>query len=183
MFFFLGFDLELTIDRVLIETDGPRLCAGIDLQGQRWLVFRSCSNAEESRWLCSPITDRALRQVETGRAKARDALRHSSTGLVEVVSYTNGGVVPERCFRCAEIPESLLPPADLRVRPFADSKNGAGADPSPVGLAGPPTGPRRPPRMPVRGSRTNRQTFIRFCVPSPEATPTVHYRKACVVRQ
>jgi hypothetical protein len=41
--YFLGFDLQMTIDAVLIQTDGPLLCAGRDFSGQRWLVFRSRS--------------------------------------------------------------------------------------------------------------------------------------------
>jgi hypothetical protein len=120
--YFLGFDLELTIDSVLIHTEGPVLCAGTDPSGRRWLAFRSGSDEEASHWLCSPITDLALRAVETGRATPRDALAHSSTGLVEVVSYTGGRVLPERCIRCAEIPEVLLPPADLRVTSFGETR-------------------------------------------------------------
>jgi hypothetical protein len=117
MLFFLGFELEIAVDSVLIQADGPRLCAGTDFAGQRWLVFRSFSDEDASLWLCSPISDRALRLVKTGRATARDAFRHSSTGLVEVVSYVEGRVVPERCLTCAEIPDSLLPSADLVVNP------------------------------------------------------------------
>jgi hypothetical protein len=127
MFVFLGFDLDMTIDRVLIRAEGPQLCTGTDSSGQRWLVFRSRSDAEASLWLCSPITDRALRQVETGSATPRDALRHSSTGLVELVSYAGGRVVPERCLLCGEIPELLLPPAELRVASFVEGKQPASA--------------------------------------------------------
>jgi hypothetical protein len=115
MLFFLGRDLEMTIDRVLIWAGGPRLCAGTDFTGQHWLVFRIRSDREQSHWLCSPITHQALGQVQTGRATPRDALRHSSTGLVEVVSYVGGQVLPERCLRCGEIPEPFLPPADFKV--------------------------------------------------------------------
>jgi hypothetical protein len=125
MFFFLGFDLDMTIDRVLIESEGPQLCSGTDFSGQRWLVFRSRSDAEESIWLCSPLTERALLKVETGRAAPRDAMRHSSTGLVEVVSYRGRRVVPEKCLGCAEIPESLLPPGDLRVPASIEMKREA----------------------------------------------------------
>jgi hypothetical protein len=127
VFYFLGFDLELTIDRVLIQADGPQLCAGRDITGQRWLVFRGWSDGETSNWLCSPITDRALREVESGRAAPRDAIRHSSTGLVEVASYRSGRVLPETCLPCSEIPERLLPPADLTV---ASSVGDAGSRPS-----------------------------------------------------
>jgi hypothetical protein len=122
MFFFLGFDLEMTIDRVLIDANGPQLCAGTDRSGQRWLVFGSGSDGEQSLWLCSPISDLALRQVEAGRAAPRDALRHSSTGLVEVVSCAAEGAVPERCLLCGEIPEAMLPPPDLMVAAGVDSQ-------------------------------------------------------------
>jgi hypothetical protein len=125
MFVFVGFDLEMTIDRVLIQEEGPQLCIGTDPSGQRWLVFRSLSNAEASLWLCSPLTDRALRQVETGRATPRDALRHSSTGWVELVSFAGGRVAPERCLLCGEIPEPLLPPAEFRVASVVEGKHPA----------------------------------------------------------
>jgi hypothetical protein len=128
MLFFLGFDLEMTIDRVLIEADGPQLCAGTDRSGQRWLVFRSRSDRKESLWLCSPITNRALRLVETGRSAPRDALQHSSTGLVEVVSCVTEGAVPERCLVCGEIPETLLPPPDLMVAALAGDQKRVSID-------------------------------------------------------
>jgi hypothetical protein len=126
MLFFLGRDLEMIVDRVLIWADGPQLCAGTDLTGQRWLVFRSRSDREGSLWLCSPITEKALREVETGRAAPRDALRHSSTGLVEVVAHAQGRVLPERCLRGGDIPEPLLPPADLRVTALVERTTPAG---------------------------------------------------------
>jgi hypothetical protein len=115
MFFFLGCDLEIIIDCVLIRADGPRLCAGTDFTGRRWLVFRSRSDRHQSVWLCSPISERALREVETGRATPRDALRHSCTGWAEVVSYVDGRVVPDMCLPCGDIPDLLLPTADLGV--------------------------------------------------------------------
>jgi hypothetical protein len=37
--------------------------------------------------------------------------------LVELVSFVEGRVVPERCLTCAEIPDSFLPSEDLRVGP------------------------------------------------------------------
>jgi hypothetical protein len=144
MFFFLGHDLEMIIDRVLIRADGPQLCAGTDFTGQRWLVFRSRSNQEQSLWLCSPITQRALRQVETGRATPRNALRHSATGSVEVVTYAGGRVLPERCLRCSDIPDALLPSADLRVTLFAECRQVAGADRS---TAGPVASPAELPTL------------------------------------
>jgi hypothetical protein len=155
MFFFLGRDLEMIIDRVLIQADGPQLCAGTDFTGQRWLMFRSQSNREQSLWLCSPITERALRQVETGRATPRDALRHSATGLVEVVAYAGGRVLPERCLRCSDIPDALLPPADLGVALSAKRRQVAGADRSTAGQVAPLTGDWTPARH--AGSRESHQ--------------------------
>jgi hypothetical protein len=129
---FFGFDLEMTIDRVLIAADGPQLCAGTDPCGQRWLVFRSHSDGQGSVWLCSPITDRALRLVQSGRAAPRDALRHSCSGLVEVVSCRAGRALPERCLGGGEIPEALLPPPDLRVEAFVDPSRPAGGEHPPA---------------------------------------------------
>jgi hypothetical protein len=120
MTIFLGFALELTIDRVLVAADGPQLSTGTDPSGQRWLVYRCRSDGEGSVWLCSPITDRALQQVELGWATPRDAFRHSCTGLVEVVSCAPGRAIPEQCLPCGEIPEALLPPPDLMVDAFVD---------------------------------------------------------------
>jgi hypothetical protein len=66
--------------------------------------------------------------VATGRSTPRDALRHSSTGLVEVVSYAGGRALPETALLCAEIPESLLPPDDLAVRSFVYTREDADAE-------------------------------------------------------
>jgi hypothetical protein len=35
--------------------------------------------------------------------------------LAEVVSYADGRVLPDRCLSCGDIPDSLLPAADLGV--------------------------------------------------------------------
>jgi len=128
MIFFLGFELEMTIDTELIEADGPQLSAGTDFSGQRWLVFRCRSDGDGSVWLCSPITARALKQVELGLATPRNAIRHSCTGLVELVSYAAGRTLPERCLPCGEIPEALLPPPDLLVDAFVDRQVHVRAD-------------------------------------------------------
>jgi hypothetical protein len=117
---FFGFDLEVTVETVLIHADGPLLCTGRDFLGQRWLIYRSHSDGVRHTWLCSPVTDQALSRVATGQATPRDALRHSSTGVVEVVRYTSGEVMPDSCLRCDDIPESLLPSAELTVRPDSD---------------------------------------------------------------
>jgi hypothetical protein len=113
---FLGFDLEVTVEAVLIRADGPLLCTGRDFLGQRWLIYRSHRDRVRHTWLCSPVTDQALARVVTGQAAPRDALRHSSTGVVEVVRYTDGEVMPDSCLRCDDIPESLLPSSELTVR-------------------------------------------------------------------
>ena len=128
MTFFLGFALEMTIDTVLVEANGPQLSTGTDPSGQRWLVFRCRSDGDGSVWLCSPVTDRALRRVELGWATPRDAFRHSCTGLVEVVSCAVNRALPERCLPCGEIPEALLPPADLMVDALVDRQMHAGVD-------------------------------------------------------
>jgi hypothetical protein len=149
MTFFLGFELEMTVDRVLVESDGPQLSAATDPAGQRWLVFRCRNDGEGSLWLCSPITDHALRQVETGRAAPRDAFRHSCTGLVEMVACGREGALPDRCLLCAEIPEALLPSPDLMVEAFGNRQVDVSVDRPLVR----PIAPRRSPSTSGRDTR------------------------------
>jgi hypothetical protein len=46
--------------------------------------------------------------------------------LVEVVSYADGRVLPERCLACGDIPDELLPSPDLRVTSVAAREQPAG---------------------------------------------------------
>jgi hypothetical protein len=111
---FFGFDLELLIDEDLGCHD-PLICSGRDFRGEKWLVVQVDDAADHLVWVCAPISERALQAVRSGSASARDAMRHSLTGTVEVVTVDHGHAVPDRCLCCAAIPEDLLPPVDLRV--------------------------------------------------------------------
>jgi hypothetical protein len=111
---FFGFDLELFID----EPVGARnvvIRSARDFQGEHWLIVQVDDDPEHLVWVCAPISVRALQMVATGVASARDAVRHSLTGSVEVVTVDHGRAVPDRCLCCALIPEGLLPAADIRV--------------------------------------------------------------------
>jgi hypothetical protein len=108
---FFGFDLELFVDA------GPRDQASVVFsatgsQGDHWLIVQVDQDPEHLVWVCAPISVRALHEVATGRATPRDALRHSATGNVEVVTVDHGRAVPDRMLGCVGLPEYLLPAAD-----------------------------------------------------------------------
>jgi hypothetical protein len=56
-----------------------------------------------------------MRAVADGVATPRDAVRHSATGTVEMVTIDHGRALPDRCLLCTDLPEDLLPTADRRV--------------------------------------------------------------------
>jgi hypothetical protein len=111
---FFGFELELFVDEVLDRQD-PLMHSARDFRGEHWLIVQVDDDPEHLVWVCAPISVRALRSVTAGLASPRDALRHSLTGTVEIVTVDRGRAVPDRCLRCAIIPETLLPAPDLRV--------------------------------------------------------------------
>jgi hypothetical protein len=112
---FLGSDLELFVDEILDDHDSVVRSAH-DFRGEHWLVVQVDDNPDRLAWVCAPSSVRALREVATGRATVRDALRHSLTGTVEVVTVDHGRFVRDRCFCCAGLPDDLLTPADARVK-------------------------------------------------------------------
>jgi hypothetical protein len=114
MLCFLGFDLELVVDHILDPRDSMVRSAH-DPEGERWLVVQVDDNPDRLAWVCAPASLRALREVASGRATLRDALRHSLTGTVEVVTVEHGRSVPDRCLCCAAIPEDLLNPTHTRT--------------------------------------------------------------------
>lgn len=99
---FCGFDLELTVDRVL-RRDGDQVSvfSAFDGDGEHWLI---CGGSADGAWICAPASDRAVEAVASGRAAATDAIRHSATGWVEVVRLVDGHAVPEHRVSCAQIP-------------------------------------------------------------------------------
>jgi hypothetical protein len=111
---FFGFDLELFVD-VVLEGHDVEVHSAKGFQGEKWLIVQVDQDPEHLVWVCAPISDRALREVSTGRATTRDALRHSSTGTVEIVTVDHGRAIPDRCLCCSEIPDDLLPEVGRRV--------------------------------------------------------------------
>jgi hypothetical protein len=107
---FCGFDLELLVDEVLDPGEAVVRSAS-DSTGERWLIVQVDRDPDHLVWVCAPISSRALHAVTSGRASARDAVRHSATGTVEVVTIDHGRAVPDRCLCCAAIPADVLPPA------------------------------------------------------------------------
>jgi hypothetical protein len=112
---FCGCDLELVVEGVLARRDGPALCCARDFAGGRWLVVQAHADPVRLAWVCAPMSDRAMEAIVNGYAAPRDAVRHSLTGTVELVTVDHGRAMPDRCLLCAEVPEHLLPPADNRV--------------------------------------------------------------------
>lgn len=103
---FLGFELELFVDEILDQDSVVR--SAQDFRGGHWLIIEVAQDPERLVWVCAPISVRALHEVVTGRAKPSDAVRHSATGTVELVTVERGRAVPDRCLCCASIPEHLL---------------------------------------------------------------------------
>jgi hypothetical protein len=111
---FFGSDLELFVDEILDYHDAMVRSAH-DFGGEHWLVVQVGHHPDRLVWVCAPSSVRALREVAMGRATMRDALRHSRTGTVEVVTIDHGRTVRDRCLCCAAIPEELLTPVDARI--------------------------------------------------------------------
>jgi hypothetical protein len=109
---FCGSDIELVVDTVLVRGDWPELCCARDFTGVHWLVVQVDDDPVHLAWLCAPISERALHAVTSGRATPRDAVSHSATGIVELVTIDNGRAVPDQSLLCASIPEHLLPRAE-----------------------------------------------------------------------
>jgi hypothetical protein len=63
------------------------------------------------------LPDSALAEVAAGRAAVRDALPHTATGTVEVVTINRGRAVPDSCLLCHDIPTTLLPPVKCTPPP------------------------------------------------------------------
>jgi hypothetical protein len=116
---FCGFDLELLVDKVLAAGDWPSLCSAHDTDGRRWLIAQVDSDLTHLMWVCAPVSERGLQSIMAGRGSPVDALRHSSTGTVELVTIEYGRAVPDRCLLCAEIPECWSAPPGCAALPAA----------------------------------------------------------------
>ena len=115
MLHFLGSELDLEVDEVWERYDGPRLFAGHEVSGQKWLVAEIHHTPFGAKWLCAPQSPRALECVRGGRAEVGDALRHSASGTVVMVTLEAATLVADRVLLCAELHDDLLPPAGWRV--------------------------------------------------------------------
>jgi hypothetical protein len=106
---FCGFGLELFIDEVLERHhDDPVVCSATDFTGQRWLIVEGERKDKELSWLCAPASSKAVDLVAAGLTTAADAVRHSTTGWVEVVSVVNGHSVPDRRLSCCDLNAQLV---------------------------------------------------------------------------
>jgi hypothetical protein len=112
---FYGYELELLAGEILGEVDGVVVRSAADFCGGHWLIVRVDRDPDQLVWICAQVSGRALQAVASGYAAVTDAVRHSVTGTVEVVTVDHGRAVPDQCMLCADIPEALLPAAGLRV--------------------------------------------------------------------
>jgi hypothetical protein len=112
---FYGYHLELFAGEIIAEHEEVSVRAGTDFGGGHWLIVRVDDDPDHLVWVCAPVSQRALQAVASGTAAVRDALRHSATGTVEVITVDHGRAVPDRCLLCADLPAALLPGGDVRV--------------------------------------------------------------------
>jgi hypothetical protein len=105
---FLGYELELFAVGVITERDGVSVRYGADLHGGHWLIVGVEDDVDRLIWVCAPVTVRMLEEVAAGRADAWDAVRHSITGVVDVVMVDHGRAVPDRCLRSADLNPAYL---------------------------------------------------------------------------
>jgi hypothetical protein len=112
---FLGYELELSDVEVISDDEDHTIRHGTDVEGGQWLIVEVDGNPEHLVWVCAPVTSRMLAEVEAGRAEAWDALRHSATGMAEVVVIDHGRPVPDHCVRGAELnPDRVVDPGGGR---------------------------------------------------------------------
>lgn len=111
---FYGFNFELFVDEVLDRhCDDPVVCAATDATGQHWLIVEADHVADDLTWVCAPASARMVDLVRDGKAAAVDAVMHSQTGWVEMVSLVDGHSVPDRRMTCSELASSHRLPAAL----------------------------------------------------------------------
>jgi hypothetical protein len=113
---FLGYELELSEVGVISDDEEHVVRYGTDDEGGQWLIVEVDGNPDHLVWVCAPVTSRMLAEVEAGRAQPWDALRHSSTGMAEVVVIDHGRGVPDHCVRGAELaPDRVIDPGGGRT--------------------------------------------------------------------
>lgn len=101
---FCGFDLELNVDGILQRTgDHLTVLSASNFHAEPWLIVEAGSDDHETAWVCAPVSRRAIELVTSGRALAGDAVKHSSTGWVEIVRIVAGRAVPDERVSCADL--------------------------------------------------------------------------------
>lgn len=105
---FFGHDLELNIENVLTTADAPGLFTARDDEGVAWLIAQVASEPTYLACLCAPMSEQAAQAVVNRSADPRDAIRHSLTGTVELVTINDGRPNRDSCLLCAELPQALL---------------------------------------------------------------------------
>ena len=105
---FFGYNLDLTVDKILAGETGPSLFTASDTEGAGWLVAQVGFERSRLAWLCARMSDRAAQAVLAGTANPRDAIRHSLTGTVELVTVSDGRAAEDQCLLCRDLPEDLL---------------------------------------------------------------------------
>jgi hypothetical protein len=115
MLIFCGFDIQLVVEVVVNRTDGLEVCGGRDFTNGQWLIVRVDDDPGHLAWLCAPVSERAMQAVVNGRSSPMDAVRHSKTGTVELVTVDHGQAVPDQCLLCSGLPEDLLDPSDRHL--------------------------------------------------------------------
>jgi hypothetical protein len=105
---FNGWQVALRIDEALMEDD---VFAAHDEQGVRYLV----AHTSDTTWLCTPVSERALDCVASGRAELRAVFAHSSTGMVERLTVHGSVVCQESVVPCSELTDDELPRAGVRL--------------------------------------------------------------------
>jgi hypothetical protein len=101
---FCGFDLELNVDSILQRTgDHLTVLSAVDFHAEPWLIVEADADPYQTSWVCAPVSRRAVELVATGRAFARDAVKHSRTGWVEIVRIVDGRAVPDTRVACSDL--------------------------------------------------------------------------------
>jgi hypothetical protein len=108
-------NLRLELDQVLEPTSpGQRFFAGHSASGQRYVILQTSGDDRAGTWTCAPITERALDFVVTGSAELRDAISHTATGTVDIITVAADGRCTESVRLCSELREEDLPPRGYR---------------------------------------------------------------------
>jgi hypothetical protein len=111
---FCGYDLELLVDNVVRRDVWPTVCQARDPGGGRWLIVQIVGEPNDPAWLCAPVSEHALQAVLLGGSSPLDAVRHSTTGIAELVVLSNGSATPDRCLLGGQVNEllaALRPPS------------------------------------------------------------------------